>query len=93
MSWFQTFLLHKINTFEKTYYKSEQTHSLQKDRQVINVQKLHNLNIWDPLDFLLWTLSKKTVKLAVLVIQLNWSVLVTKIVFKVTPNNWNLTQT
>ena len=59
MSWFQTFLLHKINTFEKTYYKSEQTHSLQKDRQVINVQKLHNLNIWDPLDFLLWTLSKK----------------------------------
>ena len=93
MSWFQTFLLHKINTFEKTYYKSEQTHSLQKDRQVINVQKLHNLNIWDPLDFLLWTLSKKTVKLAVLVIQLNWSVLVTKIVFKLTPNNWNLTPT
>ena len=62
----------KIKAFHKTYYKSEQTHILQKDRQVINVQKLHNLNIWDPLDFLLWTLStKKTVKLAVLVIQLN----------------------
>ena len=49
----------KIKAFEKTYYKSEQTHILQKDRQVINVQKLHNLNIWDPLDFLLWTLSTK----------------------------------
>ena len=37
--------------------------------------------------------KQKTVKLAVLVIQLNWSVLVTKIVFKLTPNNWNLTPT